>query len=269
MAFVRRFTSEPTVEVLLEIEALNIIDMTPPAPLVGAGSCNVLVVGEFEDGPFAADLPDDGGGVLEVYGATDFLQKFGGFGYEYDGVPSNSPCARKHLQEFWNGNGFLKLYKMRASRMIIARVDTSVGAVSFDPLAVISGAVGPYQLTHGQQLTVTTGTGTAASTALTGQAVTIPGAGAAFASIVSGDTVGLAVDGGPRVNVVFGATDITAALVVARINAAMGFTCAAINGAQVDLSGLRPASPTGPVARSPAGRLILSSGSTPRLKSFG
>ncbi len=239
MAFVRRFTSEPTPEVLREIEALNIVDLTPPAPLTGAGSGNVLVIGEFEDGPFAVDSPEDGGGVLEVYGATDFLQKFGGLGYEYNGVPGNNPCARRRLQELWNGNGFLKIYRMRASRLIIARVDSSVGSVSFDPLAVISGLAGPYQLTHGQTLTATTGTGSAASTAIAGQPVTIPGEGASFGTIASGDVVGIAVDGGPRVNVVFAATDVTAALVIARINAAMGFTCAVLNGAQVDLSGLR------------------------------
>ena len=131
--FVRRFTAEPTLEQILEIEGVVIIDLAPPPPATGAGTGAVVLFGEMEDGPFAAT---DGEGPLEVFGSTDLVQKFGGFGYEYDGVVSQNPSARRHLQEFWNGNGFLKLYKLRAQRLMVARVDTSVGTVSFDPLAV-------------------------------------------------------------------------------------------------------------------------------------
>jgi hypothetical protein len=236
--FVRRYTSEPTIEVILQIEGVVIIDLAPPPPITGAGSGTVLMCGEMEDGPFAAD-PD--GGVMEVYGSSDLLQKFGGFGYEYDGVPSQNPNSRRHLQELWNGNGFLKLYRLRAQRLLIARVDTSVGRVSFDPLACIKAKVGPYQLVDAQALSVTTNIGgPTLSTAVNAAAVTVPGVGAAFASISSGDTVGFSIDGGPRVNVIFAATDITDALVAARINLALGYTAAAVNAGEVDITGIRP-----------------------------
>ena len=77
--FVRRFTSEPTLEVITQIEGVVIIDLTPPPPITGAGSGSVVIFGEFEDGPFAAENNE---GPLEVFGSTDLQQKFGGFGYE-------------------------------------------------------------------------------------------------------------------------------------------------------------------------------------------
>lgn len=236
--YVRRYTSEPTLEEILRIEGVVIIDLSPPEPLTGAGTGAVLVVGEFEDGQFAAVA---GEGPLEVFGSTDLKNKFGGFGFEYDGVVSNNPCARRHHLEDWNGNGFLKLFKMRAQRMMIARVDTSVGEVSFDPLACAKGNVGPYQLANGQQLTVETGGGgPASSTAVNGVPVTIAGVGQAFATITSGETFGVRIDGGGQVNVKFAATDTSAAAVAARINAALGYTAAVVNGAEVDISGIKP-----------------------------
>jgi hypothetical protein len=236
--FVRRFTSEPTIEQILEIEGVVIIDLAPPPPATGVGTGTVLLFGEMEDGPMAAEVDE---GPLEVFGSTDLLQKFGGFGYEYDGVVSQNPSARRHLQELWNGNGFLKLFKLRASRLIIARVDTSVGTVSFDPLACAQGTFGPYQLANGDVLTVETGAGgPASSTAVNGVPVTIAGVGAAFGTITSGETTGIKIDGGPQVNVIFAATDTTPALVAARINAALGYTAAVVNGAEVDISGIRP-----------------------------
>ncbi len=236
--FVRRFTSEPTIEVILQIEGIVIIDLAPPPPVTGAGTGAVLLFGEMEDGPFADEATE---GPLEVFGSTDLVQKFGAFGFEYDSVVSQNPAARRHLQEFWNGNGFLKLFKLRAQRLIVARVDTSVGSVSFDPLACVNGNVGPYQLINGDLLTAETDTGGPAnSTAINGVPVTIAGIGEAFATITSGETVGIKIDGGPQVNVIFAATDVTAALVAVRINLALGFTSAVVNGAEVDISGIRP-----------------------------
>lgn len=235
--YVRRYTSEPTIDQIRAIEGPVIIDLAPPPPVTGAGSGAVLLVGEMEDGAFAADTSVDGG-VREVYGSADLAAKFGGFGYKYGNTVSQNPCARKHLQELWNGNGFLKLYRMRAQRLMIARVDTSVGSVSFDPLASVTGKVGPYALANGQQLTCTT-TASAASTAVSAAALTVAGIGAAMGTVVSGDKVGFSIDGGPRVNVTFTATDTTATLVAARINAALGYTAAAVNGTNVDITAIK------------------------------
>lgn len=235
--FVRRSTTEPTLEEILQIEGVFIIDLSPPPPITGVGSGAVVLFAETEDG-FFADEPTEG--PQEVFGSTDLQQKFGGFGFEYNGVVSQNPCARRHLQELWNGNGFLKWFKLRAQRLIIARVDTSVGTVSFDPLACVSGDAGPYQLVNGDVLTVETDTGgPASSAAINGVPVTIVGVGETVASMTSGETVGIRIDGGPQVNVIFSATDITLALAATRINTALGFTSAVAGAGGVDISGIR------------------------------
>ena len=236
--FVRRFTSEPTIETILQIEGVVIIDLAPPPAVTGAGTGAVLLFAEMEDGPFAAE-PDEG--PLEVFGSADLQQKFGAFGYEYDGVVSSNPCARRHLQELWNGNGFLKLFRLRAQRLMVARVDTSVGEVSFDPMACVAGDVGPYQLTNGDVITATTTAGgPASSTAIAGTAVTIAGVGATIATLTSGEAVDIAIDGGPTTRVTFAATDTTPAAVAARINTALGYVAAAVSGSDVDITGIRP-----------------------------
>lgn len=235
--FIRRFTSLPTLEVIKQIEGVVIVDLAPPDPQTGAGSGTVLLVGEFEDGFFATE--EDAKGGVEVFGSEDFRTKFGGFGYTYANVPSNNPSARRHLTEFWNGNGFLKAFKLRAQRLLIGRVDTSVGNVTFDILAAIAGGPGPYQLAVGQTLSVTTNIGTGVTAALTATRATKAGAAATFGSIVSGDTFGIRVDGGPQVNVTFSAADTTQAAVLARINATLGMIVAVTNTTQIDLRGLQ------------------------------
>jgi len=234
--YLRRFTEIPTIEVIKEIEGVVIIDLAPPDPATGAGSGTVLLVGEFDDGFFATD--EEIKGSLEIYGSEDFRQKFGSFGYTYDQIPSQNPSARRRMSELWNGNGWLKAFKLRARRILVARVDTSVGSVSFDPLASISGGQGPFVLTVGDVLTVTTDQGTASSTAIAAAVATEAGAAAAFGSIVSGDTFGIRIDGGPQINVTFGGADTTQAAVLARINATLGFACAVINLTQIDLRGI-------------------------------
>lgn len=234
--FTRRFTSIPTLEKILEIEGVVVIDLAPPEPATGAGSGTVLLVGEFEDGFFATDEEADGS--VEVFGAEDYRTKFGGFGFVYGQTQSQNPCARRHLAENWNGNGYLKGFKLKCSRLLVARVDTSVGSVSFDPLAAIDGEPGPYVLAVGQTLAFTTDEGSASSTALTGVAAVKVGASAALATLLSGETFGIAVDGGPMVTVAFGAADLDQAAVIARVNATLGFTCAIDGGSgQVDFQG--------------------------------
>jgi hypothetical protein len=234
--FLRRFTSIPTLEVIKQIEGPVIIDLAPPDPATGQGTGTVLLVGEFDDGYFASDTAIKG--ALEVFGGEDYRQKFGSLGYDYAGVPSNNPCARRRLFELWNGNGWIKSFKLKAQRLLISRVDTSVGVVSFDPLATIAGKVGPYVLAVGQTLSITTNSGTGASAALTAVVATVVGATQAFASIVSGDTFGIKIDGSVQVNVTFGGADTTQAAVIARINATLGFACAIAATTEVNLRGI-------------------------------
>lgn len=239
--FVRRFLQVPPLEVITQIEGAVIVDLTPPGPIVGEGTGTVLCVGEFEDGPFT-DLDEN---ITEVFSTDDLFQKFGGFGYIHNAVVSQNPSARRHdaapgFPEFWNGNGFIKLLNLRAQRLMIGRVDTSVGSVSFQPQACIGGVAGPYQLTAGDLLTVTTEIGgPASSTVLAAAVATVAGVAGTFPTLFAGgETIGIRIDGGIQVNVVFSAADQLATDVITRINDTLGFTTAVLNVADIDISGL-------------------------------
>lgn len=236
--FVRRFTEVQPIEVIKQIEGVVIIDLAPPEAATGAGSGNVLLIGEFEDGFFATD--NDVEGAVEVFGSEDFRQKFGSFGFTYDGQASQNPCSRRHLQELWNGNGFIKSFKLRAQRLLVSRVDTSVGSVSFDPLACLDGGVGPFVIPDGTAVDFTTDQGSASSTAITGTVATSAGAAGNFGSITSGDSFGIRIDGGPQTVITFGAADVTVAAVVTRINSSLGYAAAVDNGGEVDIVGIVP-----------------------------
>lgn len=233
--YLRRYEELPPIEVLKEIEGVVIVDEAPPDPATGAGTGTVLVAGEFEDGLFATES----NGSVEVYGSKDYAQKFGGLGYVYDNIVASNPCARRHLGEIWNGNGYLKAYKLRARRILIARVDTSVGIVSFDPLAALVGGLGPFQLATGDTLSVTTNQGTASSAAVSASVATKTGAGANFGTITSGESFGVQIDGGPQINVVFGGADNSQTAARDRINSVLGYPAAVSNSTQIDISGLR------------------------------
>lgn len=231
--FIRRFETQPTIETLSEIEAIDIIDLPPQSPTTGVGSGTLLAVGEFEDGSFAdgSDAVEYVGagvkGPQEVFGSEDLVNRFGGFGYVYGTVPSNNPSARRHLFELWNGNGFLKLKFCRPNRLIVARVDTSVGQVAFSPRAVIIGNAGPFALTVGDILTITTDLGAASSTAIAAAVASVLGALFVASGFVGGEAIDFTVDGGPTVRVTFAAADQTPAQVAARINLVLGYPTAA------------------------------------------
>lgn len=235
--YVRRFTELPPIEQLLSIEGLVIVDGAPPEAAVGAGTGAVLLVGEFEDGYFATDIQSKG--AVEIFGAADMAQKFGGFGFTYGSSKYANPCARKHVQELWNGNGFLKAFKLRAQRVFVSRVDTSVGSVVFELLASLDGGVGPFVIPNSTAFSVTTNSGTGAATAITGVVATVTGGTASVGTIASGDSVGITIDGGVMVTVVFSGGDTTVAAVIARINAALGYA-AASGSTTINLVGILP-----------------------------
>lgn len=257
--FVRRFTEIPTLEVIREIEGLVIVDLAPPAPATGAGTGVVLLVGEFEDGYFATD--EEAQGAVEVYGSADYQVKFGSFGYTYSGVKANHPSARRGLAEDWNGNGFLKSFKLKCSRLLIARADTSVGEVAFAPLPTIkSSGTGPWALAVGMILSATTNAGTGTTAALAATRATLTGAGEAIATIVSGDTVGIALEDGRETIVTFGASDTTLSAVIARINTTLGATIASADTTHLVLTGLKYGS---------AGKIVLRETTTGVLAKLG
>ena len=252
--FIRRFLADPGNETLLDIESVNILDLEPPASIAGVGTGTALLIAEFEDGPFATDLPINGGGPSEVSGAGDLLTRFGGFGYTYDGLPANNPSARTRYAdgaltgEHWNGHGFVALANKRFKNLIVARADTSVGAVEFKRQASIIGSNLPtFALDDGSILSILSGN-LSAPFALNGYAFTgsaaiyTTGNGVYPTTFLGGEQMVITADQGTSrqvgpVTVTFTVLDQTHAQVVARINAAMGFTCAAVAALTTTFSG--------------------------------
>lgn len=231
-AFIRRFRDLPGLETLTAIEQVALIDRTPSTPVVGVGFGTLLIVGEFEDGLFNTPA--------EVFGENDEKTKFGGFGYTYGDLRSQNPCARIHLSEHWNGNGFLKGKNLQPNRKIICRVDTSVGDVRFTLAAALRSDPGPFDLDDLDQLSVTTDTGgPASSTALSAAVATRAGSGFAGTSgYTGGEQIGITIDANTEVIISFQAADSTPTQVAARINSFLGYTGAVVNVGEVDISGI-------------------------------
>jgi hypothetical protein len=246
-AYIRRFLSDPGNAVLTGIESINIIDLEPPSSISGIGSGTVTIVGEFEDGPY--NVP------LQVGSATDLANLYGVLGYNYGGVGANYPCAviRKAdgalAGETWNGNGFIQLSGKQFPRLLISRVDTSIGAVQFTPLAYITGASAfRYVLAAGQVLSLDVGSGVVSTGAVnatfTATAATITSAAQTFpTTFVGGEYVTLGYDNQPNFTVFFQAADQTQAQVIARINQFAGYAeAASVTGTTMSLTGIQQGS---------------------------
>lgn len=218
---------------LTAIEQIEVIDRTPTTPTTGVGYGTMLMIGEFEDGAFNTPT--------EIFGASNEATEFGGLGYTYGALLHQNPCARRRLAQDWNGNGFLKGKHLRPPRKIICRVDTSVGDVTFSVAAALRSNPGPFAMAPVDQLSVTTDAGGPAnSTALAATAAV--DAGAAFVSptlFVGGEQISIQVDALPATVITFQAADQLVADVVARINQALGFVFATVNGAQCDFAGIQ------------------------------
>jgi len=238
VGFIRRFTSVPGLETILEIEGVVIIDGEPPAQINGVGSGTVIVVGEFENGPFEEPT--------ELLNGNDLLSMFGGFGYEYAGVPSNNPCARARYAddaltpEYWNGNGFIALVSKRFSRLVCVRVDTSVGEVQLNRLARVrsSSSAFSHRLSSGEVLSFDIGAGAVDTTFNGAVAQLDSGAGTYPTTFTGGEKMNVTIDEGtPQqvgpVDIVFFAGDQSQSQAIARINAALGYTAATDQGAGV------------------------------------
>ena len=135
--FRRVFRSFPGYDEIRSIEGSNIIEITPPANIQGAGVGTVLVVGEFERGPLNTPT--------EVFGPSDFSTQFGGLGHLLSTNPYAGPVAvRSGGDEIWNGNGWVWCRNKKFSGLVICRVDNSAGEVSFSRLASLLGGEGPF-----------------------------------------------------------------------------------------------------------------------------
>jgi hypothetical protein len=240
VGFTRRWTYDPGNSVLQQIEGVDILDRAPPAVINGVGSGTVNIVGEFENGPF--------GVTTEVTSATQLAAVFGGFGYTYSGIVGQNPCARQRYAdsaispEFWNGNGAVQLTGKRYSRLLVMRVDTSVGSVTFTRQANLLGAsLFRYPLTTGQHLDVSIDGGAATVCTFTGTPATVNStSGETYANITAGMQAVLGVDGLANFTVTFLGTDTTQAAVIARINQYAGFTMASADGGtKLTLTGIQ------------------------------
>jgi hypothetical protein len=236
--FIRRFTTDPGLAEITAIEGVVIIDREPPASIAGVDTGVAIVVAELENGEY--DTP------TEVTSGTDLLNQFGGFGFTYDGVPGNNPVARARnadgavQTEYWNGNGFISMVNKKFSRLIVTRVDTSVGEVQFTRNACVTGAQAfTYDLTTGQVLGIDIDGGGEVTATFTGAVATVnSGAGTYPTTFTGGEQMTITVDQntdqqiGP-VSVVFQATDQSQAQVISRINAALGYTAVSDAGGDV------------------------------------
>ena len=232
MGYIRRFRTDPGPSTLAEIEAVNILDVEPPAQISGVGTGVVLVFGEFENGPFAT--------LTEIGSGTDLLNTFGGLGF---GTSCAYPCAVSRTPdlitgvEYWNGNGYVSLYGKTFAKLVISRVDTSVGSVQLTRRACLLGTSRPsYAIANSQVLTAKIDGGGAATATFTSAAATVTGTGGDFSPTAGGYCV-LGWDSDPDVTVIFYSGDDTLGECVSRINTAAGFTFASTSGGQIKLTG--------------------------------
>jgi hypothetical protein len=237
MTYVRRFTSDPGDDVLLEIESVNILDLEPPASIAGIGAGVACLVGEFENGDFNAPT--------EVTSAEDMVNTLGSLGYTYSGTQGQYPCAVSRqadgavVPEYWNGNGFVQLNGKKFKRLILVRVDTNVGTVVFTRRAAVSGTAKPtYAIDSAQTLLVKVNGAGASTVTWDSAAGTVKGTAGTFA-FVGGELLTLGYDSAADFTVMFLAGDTTVAAVVSRINLAAGFAFATVDTGQVRLTSRR------------------------------
>lgn len=249
---------DPGSTILLNIESVNIIDLTPPAPIQGVGTSKAMIVGEFEDGPY--NTPTN------IVSSSDFPNVWGALGYTVNNVACQYPSAQTRyadaqpLPEYWNGNGFLALNGKQFGSLTVVRVNTSTGAVSFTLQASLVGATSfTYPMVSGESISISANGGGPTSATFTGVAATVTGSGATYASLAGG-TVVLSYDGGPNFTTYFQVGDTTASAAVARINQYAGFAFAATATGQVKLTG---------IVQGTSGAVDVVSGSTGVLAALG
>lgn len=213
-AFRRVFNADPGSAVLAEIEAVVIVDIAPPPSLVGAGTGTVLLVGEFERGSLTA---------TEVFGGQDLVTQFGGLGRVTEtSIHDGAVALKSGGDELWNGNGFIWLRNKAFSRLLIQRVDTSAGEVTFTRLAcLLSSSVGTVAATTGDVITFRGADGTDRSSTLTVTAATLLASGATYPQTLTGQTLIVTNDdNSPRI-VTFTAAESVLADYIAKINGAL------------------------------------------------
>lgn len=240
--FLRRFTSMPDLATIREIEGVIIVDEVPEADVDGSDWGCVAFLGEYEDGGFMTDpvKPADdyhpAGGALLV-GKDAWAGLVGTLGFTFNGLKNQFPCCRKAVGELWNGNAYIQAKGLAFRKFYALRVDTSIGSLTFSPLAFLETATaGPWALSAGQTLVCSRDGGGDATATFNATAASVTSASESFGTIGAGEYVDLAFDSGATVRTTFQTGDTTNALVVARINAAFGSPVSAVSTTHMTLA---------------------------------
>ena len=230
--FRRVFRSFPGYDEIRSIEGSNILEITPPANIQGAGVGTVLIVGEFERGPLETPT--------EVFGPSDFSTQFGDLGHQLTTNPYAGPVAvRSGGDELWNGNGWVWLRNKKFSGLVICRVDNSAGSVAFSRLSSLLGGEGPFTgVVTGDTIEFDRNGGTTVTATFTGTPGQLTGTAGTFPTLFTGgETLEVITrEGAPSRVVTFTAADQTNANVRDRINARLGLTIADLSGGEIRLS---------------------------------
>ncbi len=212
--FTRRYSSMPDNDEILQANGVVIVDEVGVNSLTPIGSGIVGLVGEFEDGPFAADTSVPSTHPQgKVVVADDSWTGLGAFGFTINGERYMYPCASLSDGEYWNGNSYIQALGLKFRRLIAVRVDTSVGQISMTPLAFAENDnIGPWNVGTGVLFPVAVNGGTMTSIQLNGTTASITGTDTPLAgNINAGDSVDITIDS-QTVTVVFASTpaDLTA-----------------------------------------------------------
>lgn len=233
--FIRRFLTDPGLDVLLEIESVNILDLEPPSTISGIGTGTAMLIAEFEDGDF-----DD---PTEVTSATELRELFGGFGFVYASVPHNNVAARARNadalgSENFNGSGFIALHGKKFKRLMVVRVDVNVGEVSFTRLASLSGNnKQTWDLEPAQILAIKVDGAVATPVTFDAAAAVVTGVAGTFPTLFAGgETLTIGDSTSADFTVTFLAADQLLVDVIARINQFAGFAFASDNTGELEFT---------------------------------
>jgi len=121
MAFVLRRSTVPTLQEMLAVPQIVIIDQTGPVIAIGTAPGLAAVVGEFVKGAFIPTEVTDGGEQALLYGASVYPYFSQGTTGIQDG--SANPAGTGNGYAVYNGNGNLSLLNRTFRRLAILRVD--------------------------------------------------------------------------------------------------------------------------------------------------
>lgn len=234
MTIKRLFTSDPGLAELTSVSAIVVIDNAPPITTLGAGTGVMCCVGEFERGP--VNTP------TEILTPADLDRIFGGLGWSIAGNLHAGPVAQQSGgNEPWNGNGFVHLANKSYNRLVVQRVDTSVGTIDLERLACLTFGAGPFQADNGDQIVLELdgGPGTTSAT-VDAFAAQIDAAGAVYPLVAPGGlTVIASWDDQDPITATLADTDLALADVIARLNGRFAATIGSTNAGQLRLSSVR------------------------------